>query len=67
MRGGIGMFVRVFQGKVRDAYLLTRQYETWRMSIKPKTTGYLGSTTGVTADGDIYHRPLRVRGDGSSR
>jgi hypothetical protein len=45
------MFVQVFQGKVRDADLLARQYDKWRREIKPKTTGYLGSTTGVTADG----------------
>lgn len=46
------MFVQVFQGKVRDADLLARQYDRWRTEIKPKTTGYLGSTTGVTAHGD---------------
>jgi hypothetical protein len=44
------MFVQVFQGKVRDADLLARQYDKWRREIKPKTTGYLGSTTGITAD-----------------
>jgi hypothetical protein len=45
------MFVQVFHGQVADADLLARQYEKWRREIKPKTTGYQGSTTGITADG----------------
>lgn len=45
------MFVQVFQGRVRDADLLARQYATFRQEIKPKTSGYLGSTTGITEDG----------------
>ena len=47
------MFVQVFQAKVRDADLWSRRVETWRSEIKPKTTGFLGFTSGTTADGDM--------------
>ena len=45
------MFVQVFQGQVKDRELWDRQTEIWRGEIKPKTTGFLGFTTGVTAGG----------------
>jgi hypothetical protein len=45
------MFVQVFQGRVKDPDLLASQYEKFRKEVKPKTSGYLGSTTGITADG----------------
>jgi hypothetical protein len=44
------MFIQVYQVKLRDADLWTRQLETWRREIKPKTTGFIGLTSGVTAD-----------------
>ena len=45
------MFVQVIQGKLKDADLLNRQVERWRKEIKPGAKGYLGSTSGNTADG----------------
>lgn len=45
------MFVQVFQGQIADADLWKHQLEKWREEIKPKTSGYLGSTSGVTAGG----------------
>jgi hypothetical protein len=45
------MFVQVIQGKLKDADLLQRQLERWRQEIKPGAKGYLGSTSGATADG----------------
>ena len=47
------MFVQVFQAKVRDADLWARRVATWRKEIRPKTTGFLGFTSGVTADGEM--------------
>ncbi len=47
------MFVQVFQAKVRDADLWARQVETWRREIKPKTTGFLGFTSGITGEGEM--------------
>ena len=47
------MFVQVFQAKVRDADLWARRVETWRREIRPKMTGFLGFTSGITADGDM--------------
>jgi hypothetical protein len=45
------MFVQVFQGQLADRDLWRRQTEKWRKEIKPKTTGFLGFTTGITAGG----------------
>jgi hypothetical protein len=45
------MFVQIIEGKLRDADLLRGQMERWQAQIKPGARGYLGSTSGVTADG----------------
>jgi len=45
------MLVQVIEGKLKDADLLNRQVERWRQEIKPGAKGYLGSTSGVAADG----------------
>jgi hypothetical protein len=47
------MFVQVFQAKIKDADLWARRVATWRKEIRPKTTGFLGFTSGVTADGQM--------------
>lgn len=47
------MFVQVFQAKVRDAALWARRVEVWRREIRPKTTGFLGFTSGVTVSGEM--------------
>jgi hypothetical protein len=44
------MFVQVFHGKLSDPELWATQVEKWRRDIRPKTTGFLGFTTGTTAD-----------------
>jgi hypothetical protein len=48
--GEVSCFVQVFQAKLRDVDLWARQGEEWRKEIRPKTTGFLGFTSGVTAD-----------------
>ena len=47
------MFVQVIQGKAKDAAGLRKQWEKWDQEIKPNATGFLGSTAGVTADGEF--------------
>jgi quinol monooxygenase YgiN len=47
------MFVQVIQGKARDAAGLRKQWERWQQELKPAATGYLGSTGGVTAEGEF--------------
>lgn len=47
------MFLQIIQGKVHDADLLRRQLDEWRTTIKPHAAGYLGSTSGMTDDGDM--------------
>ena len=46
------MFLQIMQGKLRDQQLHEQLLDEWRAAIKPGATGYLGSTSGVTADGD---------------
>jgi hypothetical protein len=52
MKGGI-MFVQVIQGNSKDAAGLRKQWERWDQELKPSATGYLGSTAGVTSDGEF--------------
>ena len=47
------MFVQVIQGKARDAAGLRKQWERWDQELKPAASGYLGSTGGVTGDGEF--------------
>jgi hypothetical protein len=47
------MFVQVVQGKAKDAAGLRKQFERWDQEIKPTSQGFLGSTAGVTADGEF--------------
>ena len=45
------MFVQVIQGRVRDAEQLRARMDRWITDLSPNAEGWLGSTTGVTADG----------------
>jgi hypothetical protein len=47
------MFVQVVQGKVKDAAGLRKQWDRWDQELKPAAQGFLGSTAGVTADGEF--------------
>lgn len=44
------MFVQVFHGRLSSPDLWSSQVVKWRQEIRPKTTGFLGFTTGVTSD-----------------
>ncbi len=46
------MFVQVIQGRVGDHAGLRRQLDRWAGELRPGAAGYLGSTFGVTADGE---------------
>lgn len=47
------MFVQVIQGKAKDAAGLRKQWERWDQELKPGTKGFLGSTAGVTSEGEF--------------
>ncbi|MGI8774493.1 MAG: hypothetical protein ACR2KQ_05695 [Actinomycetota bacterium] len=47
------MFVQVIQGKAKDPAGLKKQWERWNQEVKPSAKGFLGSTGGVTANGDL--------------
>jgi quinol monooxygenase YgiN len=47
------MFVQVMQGKVKDAAGLRKQWDAWEQELKPKVTGFIGSTSGITPDGEF--------------
>jgi hypothetical protein len=46
------MFVQVIEGRVADREGLRRQMDRWTSDLRPGATGFLGSTAGVTDDGD---------------
>ncbi|MBA2558835.1 MAG: hypothetical protein H0V07_02935 [Propionibacteriales bacterium] len=45
------MFVQVIQGQVSDAAQVRAQLDSWVAEVAPGAVGWLGSTSGVTADG----------------
>jgi hypothetical protein len=45
------MFVQVIQGKVSDAAKVRAQLEKWVAEVSPGAEGWLGSTAGVSEDG----------------
>ncbi len=47
------MFVQVIQGRVTDREGLQKQWQKWTEQVKPASVGYLGSTAGITSDGDF--------------
>jgi hypothetical protein len=46
------MFVQVIEGRVADREGLHRQMDKWQRELRPGATGFLGSTSGVTDDGE---------------
>jgi hypothetical protein len=45
------MFVQVIEGRVADRDGLRRQMDNWQSELRPGAAGFLGSTAGVTDDG----------------
>jgi hypothetical protein len=46
------MFVQVIEGRVSDREGLRRQMDKWMTDLRPGANGFLGSTAGVTEDGE---------------
>ena len=47
------MFVQVIQGQVADAARMRAQLDKWVAEVAPGSTGWLGSTAGVSDDGTL--------------
>ncbi|MDQ4125048.1 MAG: hypothetical protein M3134_05545 [Actinomycetota bacterium] len=47
------MFAQIVQGRVSDPAGVRKQWEKWVDEIKPGAQGFLGSTGGITADGEF--------------
>lgn len=45
------MFVQLIEGRVSDRDGLRRQMDRWMSELRPQAAGFLGSTAGVTDDG----------------
>ena len=45
------MFVQIVEGRTSNAKALMAQGERWEQEVRPRATGFLGVTAGVTADG----------------
>ncbi len=48
------MFVQVIQGRAKDPAGLKKQSDRWAEELKPGSIGFLGSTAGVTDDGQFF-------------
>jgi hypothetical protein len=48
-----GMFVQVIRAPVRDEGALVAALDRWETELRPGTTGFLGSTAGLTTDGEV--------------
>ena len=48
------MFVQVIQGKAKDGEALQRQLDRWLENLRSGASGYLGTTAGVTDDGEVF-------------
>ena len=60
------MFVQVIQGKVKDEGGLRKQLDRWINELKPGAEGYLGSTGGITPDGQ-YIQMARFENEEAAR
>lgn len=47
------MFIQVIQGRVRDPEGLRRRIDDWHRDLAPGAEGWLGTTAGVTQDGEF--------------
>jgi hypothetical protein len=47
------MFVQVIQGKISDAGEVHTALDQWAQELAPSATGWLGTTAGVTGDGQF--------------
>jgi hypothetical protein len=47
------MFVQVIQGKVSDPAKVQAAVDRWQEDVRPGAIGYLGSTGGITDNGDL--------------
>ncbi|MDQ3957888.1 MAG: hypothetical protein M3273_06145 [Actinomycetota bacterium] len=47
------MFAQVIQGRATDPAGLKKQFDRWDQELKPKSRGFLGSTGGITPDGEF--------------
>jgi hypothetical protein len=45
------MFVQIVEGRTSNAKALMEQGERWQQDVRPRATGFLGVTAGVSADG----------------
>ena len=48
---GDTVFVQIIEGRAKDPDGIKRMVAKWQQELRPGATGYLGSTSGVTADG----------------
>ena len=47
------MFVQIIQAKVKDAEGVKAEFERWQQDLASGAEGYLGSTGGITPDGQL--------------
>jgi hypothetical protein len=48
------VFVQLIQGKTSNKEAIRSQLDRWMSELRPGATGFLGTTAGVTDDGDVF-------------
>jgi hypothetical protein len=48
------MFVQLIQGRTSDKAGLRGQFDRWMSELRPGATGFLGTTGGVSDDGEVF-------------
>lgn len=48
------MFAQIIRGKVSDAKAVNATFARWSTELAPGATGWLGTTAGVTDDGELF-------------
>ena len=65
--GDFDMFVQVIQGRIYDSGRVRAQLDKWVKEVAPGAVGWLGTTSGVTDDGQADRAgALRIRGSGTA-
>jgi hypothetical protein len=47
------MFIQVIQGRVSEPEEIARAFDEWHRELAPDAVGWIGTTAGVTADGEL--------------
>lgn len=50
---GSAVFIQIIEGRTEDAKAMHALIDRWNVELRPTAVGYLGSTSGITQNGDV--------------